>query len=274
MKTINTFLLIVFTSLVILFIYKSISTNETTKIQVKKNESDTLNTISREEVQLMIEQYFKENVLKHLPYSSTTETNNTQKDTPRKKIDIPSKLDLPKQKIFVNKGNIFLGNKDATVRIYLLYKYECKNSCNFMKILIKRVQEDQNLRLVLIPIALHNNINYELSKIALCLNKVFPEKFLKFHKRVLSSEESFTQEGINRILEELELPKEQIYQLTSEEELQKILRDNNILLDSFKVESTPYLLINNVHIKTEDLSEETLTHLINKIINKNNNQKE
>ena len=242
LKFINTAFLLIFVVLVGLYAYKSLITPVTVRTEINDNPTKQQlaeNSLNKQEIEAIIKEY-----IAHNPEEIIQSLEGMQQ---KKVLESAKKAEdylKANQSPIENIGNPpVLGNKDGDITIVMFYDYNCSYCKKANEYINELLKNDQGIKVILRPMPILGDLSLYISKVALVLYKISPEKFTIIHNSIMtmkkvneeSIKELIIQNGIDYTIVENEINSYSIRELVNK---------NYELAQSIGVKGAPSYVIN------------------------------
>ena len=147
------------------------------------------------------------------------------------------------EKIYASKHTMFIGDNNADKKIFEFVDYNCGYCLKFHNEIMKIVDSDQSLQLVIIQMPILGNMSDDLSKLALAAS--LQNKFEEVHNYLYSSNRKSKMDDIlaDLFLMNIDLP--QLELDLKSEEIVKLSLIHKGYVNDFKFSGTPAIIIGN-----------------------------
>lgn len=154
---------------------------------------------------------------------------------------------------------IYGNDEDGDIQIVELFDYRCHYCKQMFFVLEEIVKKHPEVKLRFIEYPIFGDESTEMSKSALAVHKLYPDKYFAYHKTLIKYSDSFSEDSIKEISQEMEMDSEKIIQEMSSNRIERILSDNKKLAKVRNVRGTPHLVIDGKDargaMKLNDLSD-------------------
>ena len=251
-KIFTPILIIIFTLLISLFIYKTFKTPESTKVSIiktlnaednKSKDGITEDKLNKEEFDKKIHDYILNN-----PEILIESIENLQ----RKKMDDSNKQTT--NYLLENKSAVeeegsppILGNKDGDITIVVFYDYNCSFCKKANEITNELLANDPKIQVILRPLPILAGTSMYATQIALATHKISEEKFLVIHNEMMKMK-PITEEGLKALL----LAHDIDYKIVDNEinsfSIKQLIAKNFELAKSLGIKGAPSYVVNGIFI--------------------------
>ena len=138
---------------------------------------------------------------------------------------------------------MFIGDKNAEKKIFEFVDYNCGYCLKFHNEIMKVIDNDQNLQLVIIQMPILGSMSYDLSKLALAAS--LQNKFEEVHNYLYSSDRKSKMDDILADLFLMNVNLSQLELDLESEEIKKLLDIHKNYVNDFKFSGTPAIIIGN-----------------------------
>ncbi len=187
-KIFNSFLIIIFITLVALFAYKQSNNppQATASLRdiapVAAASSNNSDSLSKQEIEKIVEDYILNN-----PGKIIQSLEGMQKKKLQESAKVTSEyLSKNKDKIENVDSPPFFGNKDGDIKIVVFYDYNCSYCRKGNQYTNDIVKSDPNVKVILRPIPILGGTSMYAAKVALAVQKISQEKFPAIHNDLMS----------------------------------------------------------------------------------------
>jgi len=147
------------------------------------------------------------------------------------------------ENIYSSEHTMFIGDKNAEKKIFEFVDYNCGYCLKFHKEIMKVIDNDQNLQLVIIQMPILGSMSYDLSKLALAAS--LQNKFEEVHNYLYSSDRKSKMDDILADLFLMNVNLSQLELDLESEEIKKLLDIHKNYVNDFKFSGTPAIIIGN-----------------------------
>ena len=251
-KIFTPILIIIFTLLISLFIYKTFKTPESTKVSIiktlnaednKSKDGITEDKLNKEEFDKKIHDYILNN-----PEILIESIENLQ----RKKMDDSNKQTT--NYLLENKSAVeeegsppILGNKDGDITIVVFYDYNCSFCKKANEITNELLANDPKIQVILRPLPILAGTSMYATQIALAVHKISEEKFHVIHNEMIEMK-PITEEGLKALL----LAHDIDYKIVDNEinsfSIKQLIAKNFELAKSLGIKGAPSYVVNGIFI--------------------------
>ncbi|WP_064644017.1 DsbA family protein [Orientia tsutsugamushi] len=148
-------------------------------------------------------------------------------------------------KILYDTHNLpMVGNAHGDIIITIFYDYNCKYCKLLNNIVNKLIVENEDIKIILVPLTILGGLSEHAAKIALAVYEVAPSKFHIFHNKIMSLTK-VTLQDIQNILVEAEIDVDKVNDLTNSHNIQNILSMVNNIASKCNLNGVPLTVIGN-----------------------------
>jgi protein-disulfide isomerase len=200
---------------------------------------DNKNFVKYDELDKNIEEFIRNNP--GIILDVLRDFQSKQNQIEQKKISNNNLTNI--EKIYASKHTMFIGDNNADKKIFEFVDYNCGYCLKFHNEIMKIVDSDQSLQLVIIQMPILGNMSDDLSKLALAAS--LQNKFEEVHNYLYSSNRKSKMDDIlaDLFLMNIDLPQLEL-DLKSEEIVNLSLIHKGYVND-FKFSGTPAIIIGN-----------------------------
>ena len=200
---------------------------------------DNKNFVKYDELDKNIEEFIRNNP--GIILDVLRDFQSKQNQIEQKKISNNNLTNI--EKIYASKHTMFIGDNNADKKIFEFVDYNCGYCLKFHNEIMKIVDSDQSLQLVIIQMPILGNMSDDLSKLALAAS--LQNKFEEVHNYLYSSNRKSNMDDIlaDLFLMNIDLPQLEL-DLKSEEIVNLSLIHKGYVND-FKFSGTPAIIIGN-----------------------------
>ncbi|CAM80672.1 DsbA family protein [Orientia tsutsugamushi] len=137
-----------------------------------------------------------------------------------------------------------VGNIHGNVIITIFYDYNCKYCKLLNNIVNKLIIENEDIKIIWVPLAILEGLSEHAAKIALAVYEKAPSKFHIFHNKIMSLTK-VTLQDIENILVEAEIDVDKVNDLTNSPNIQNILSMINNIASKCNLNGVPLTVIGN-----------------------------
>lgn len=150
------------------------------------------------------------------------------------------------ENIYSSEHTMFIGDKNAEKKIFEFVDYNCGYCLKFHNEIMKVIDNDQNLQLVIIQMPILGSMSYDLSKLALAAS--LQNKFKEVHNYLYSSDRKSKMDDILADLFLMNVNLSQLELDLESEEIKKLSDIHKNYVNDFKFSGTPAIIIGNTII--------------------------
>ena len=136
-----------------------------------------------------------------------------------------------------------LGNPDGDVTLVEFFDYNCGFCRRALSDLDRLVEEDPNLRVVLMELPVLGEGSVRAAAVSIAVNQVAPEAYPEFHRRLLGSQGPADDEAALAVVEEMGLPRDEIEAAMRSDAVGETVTESTRLARLLQVEGTPSYVI-------------------------------
>lgn len=144
-----------------------------------------------------------------------------------------------KEEIFNGKGQVVLGNPDGDVTLVEFLDYNCGYCKQAFGNMLKLMESDKNLRIVLKEWPVLGPQSMEAALVAVGVTREAPEKYWDFHKGMMTLRGTASKESALRIAEKLGISREKLEAQFQDKDNVKPIEDAYRLADALQLTGTP-----------------------------------
>jgi protein-disulfide isomerase len=200
---------------------------------------DNKNFVKYDELDKNIEEFIRNNP--GIILDVLRDFQSKQNQIEQKKISNNNLTNI--EKIYASKHTMFIGDNNADKKIFEFVDYNCGYCLKFHNEIMKIVDSDQSLQLVIIQMPILGNMSDDLSKLALAAS--LQNKFEEVHNYLYSSNRKSKMDDIlaDLFLMNIDLP--QLELDLKSEEIVKLSLIHKGYVNDFKFSGTPAIIIGN-----------------------------
>ncbi len=195
--------------------------------------------VEYDELDNIIEEFIKNNP--KIILDVLRDFQNKQNQIEQEKINNKNLTNI--EKIYSSEHTMFIGNKNAEKKIFEFVDYNCGYCLKFHNEIMKVIDNDQNLQLVIIQMPILGSMSYDLSKLALAAS--LQNKFEEVHNYLYSSDRKSKMDDILADLFLMNVNLSQLELDLESEEIKKLLDIHKNYINDFKFSGTPAIIIGN-----------------------------
>ena len=154
------------------------------------------------------------------------------------------------------------GNKDGDITVVEFFDYNCGYCRIALKNVMKLLEEDKNVRLVLKEFPILSESSQQAALAALAARK--QGKYLEFHQALLSAKGGINTQAIERIAKKVGLDVKQLKEDMTSDEIKQALAKNMEVAQKLGIRGTPTFIIND-HIASEAIPYDRMKAIIAEI---------
>jgi len=206
---------------------------------VIKSDFDSKNFVKYDQLEKNIEEFIRNNP--GIILDVLRDYQNKQNRIEQEKISSKNLTNI--EKIYASNHTMYIGSTDADKKIFEFVDYNCGYCLKFHKEIMKIVDQDQSLQLVIIQMPILGNMSDDLSKLALAAS--LQNKFEEVHNYLYSSDRK---SKMDDILADLFLMNIDLSQLELDLKSEEIINLSSIhkgYVNDFKFSGTPAIIIGN-----------------------------
>ena len=195
--------------------------------------------VEYEELDNIIEEFIKNNP--KIILDVLRDFQNKQNQIEQERISNENLTNI--ENIYSSEHTMFIGDKNAEKKIFEFIDYNCGYCLKFHNEIMKVIDNDQNLQLVIIQMPILGSMSYDLSKLALAAS--LQNKFEEVHNYLYSSDRKSKMEDI---LADLFLKGVDLQILKKDmdsQEVKDFLSIHKSYVDEFKFTGSPATIIGN-----------------------------
>jgi protein-disulfide isomerase len=196
-------------------------------------------TLNKAEIELIIKDYILKNPELIINSLKKLEAHNTDNYLTNLQNTIKAKQNLLES---ADQSPVY-GNPQGDITIVQFYDYRCGYCKKFSLTLSKILAEDKHIKVIFRELPILGEKSIKLSRIALAVNLLSPEKFWNFHNKIMEGKD-VSIEAIKDILSELNIDSKKVLEKSQESEITKILEQNKNIAREANVSGTPTVIIN------------------------------
>ena len=200
---------------------------------------DNKNFVKYDELDKNIEEFIRNNP--GIILDVLRDFQSKQNQIEQKKISNNNLTNI--EKIYASKHTMFIGDINADKKIFEFVDYNCGYCLKFHNEIMKIVDSDKSLQLVIIQMPILGNMSDDLSKLALAAS--LQNKFEEVHNYLYSSNRKSKMDDIlaDLFLMNIDLP--QLELDLKSEEIVKLSLIHKGYVNDFKFSGTPAIIIGN-----------------------------
>jgi protein-disulfide isomerase len=270
-------LVLIFSLLVMLYSYKSITKPEIKKVSLnevteyKKNDNnieEAKNSYSQQQIESIVRDY----IINH-PEILVSSFEKMHKNKLKESSDKAKEyLENNRERIETLGFPLILGNNEGDISIVAFYDYNC-TFCKKANIEINKIiANDPGVKVILRPIAILGDTSLYAAKISLALHEVAKDKLYLFHNDMMEMN-VIDESGIKSLTEKYQLDYSIIKNEFDSHNVKQAISENYNLARSLGISGAPSYVINGVLVPGF-LSEDQLKKIILQIrVSKDDKQK-
>jgi len=189
-KIFNTILMVIFVSLVSLFVYKNFTKPAIVNVPVEEANSQkaaetnsTLSGMSKEEVQGIVKDYIMNHPQEIVDSVEKLHSKQAEESTKHTENFIQNNLESIEQ----NGNPPTFGSKNGDISVVMFYDYNCSYCKKANDYNLKLIASDPNVKVTLRPIAILGESSVYATKVAMAMYKILGDKFIDFHNELIST---------------------------------------------------------------------------------------
>lgn len=148
--------------------------------------------------------------------------------------------------LFNSKRQVELGNPNGDVTLVEFFDYNCGYCKRAMADVLRLLQEDGNLRVVLKEFPVLGQGSVEAARVAIAVNEIAPEKYMEFHKELLGGRGQANEERALDTVEKIGLDREAIQTaMNSSPEVRSTIEEVYSIANRLGLTGTPSFVVGN-----------------------------
>lgn len=163
-----------------------------------------------------------------------------------------------------NPDTPYAGNPNGDVMIAEFYDYNCGYCKKAMPTIDQLLKEDSNIKISFIEFPILSPNSQLIAKYALAVHRLDADKFYAFHKQLMESRGSKSEESLIEMVTNMGLDGSKAKEIANGEEIQQYLQASNKLGREIGVNGTPAFVIGNRLIPGA-VSYEDLRKIVNEV---------
>ncbi|PLW77432.1 DsbA family protein [Cohaesibacter celericrescens] len=177
-----------------------------------------------------------------------------QQDAEREKQAQNERSERAKEALLANKDALFnakedvvLGNPDGDVTLVEFLDYNCGYCKQAFGNMLELLDSDKNLRFIVKEWPVLGPQSMEAALVAVAITKEAPEKYLDFHKAMMTLRGTASKESALRVAEKIGISRAKLEALYEDRTLVKTIEENYKMADALQLTGTPgYVLADEV----------------------------
>ena len=206
------------------------------------NVLDSKNFVQYDELDKIIEKFIENNP--KIILDVLRDFQNKQNQIEQERISNENLTNI--ENIYSSEHTMFIGDKNAEKKIFEFVDYNCGYCLKFHNEIMKVIDNDQNLQLVIIQMPILGSMSYDLSKLALAAS--LQNKFKEVHNYLYSSDRKSKMDDILADLFLMNVNLSQLELDLESEEIKKLSDIHKNYVNDFKFSGTPAIIIGNTII--------------------------
>lgn len=244
-KIFNSFLIIIFITLVALFAYKQSNTPPQARASLQDspaiatNSGTNSNSLSKQEIEKIVEEYILNNPgkiiqsLEGMQKKKLQESAKITSDYLSKNRDKIENIDYPP----------FFGNKNGDVKIVVFYDYNCSYCRKGNQYTNDIVKSDPNVKVILRPIPILGGTSMYAAKVALAVQKISQEKFPAIHNELMTMK-SIDERSVKALMSKHKIDYSIVENEVNSHSLKQLITKNFELAKGLGISGAPSYIIN------------------------------
>ena len=163
--------------------------------------------------------------------------------------------------LFDRDGDPFIGDPDAKVTVVEFFDYRCGYCKRVLNDVVDLVRDNDDVKVVFKEFPILGEASVLASQVALAVHLVAPKKYGEFHKRLMGSRGSFSEESLLQLADALGVDADAVKARMDDDEVQNALRSNYELAQQLGINGTPAFVIGD-QIVPGAVSRQTLDRLV------------
>ena len=150
-----------------------------------------------------------------------------------------SNITADKERIFSSPRQFVLGNPDGNVTLVEFFDYNCGYCKRAHADMVKLIEEDENLRVVLKEFPVLGEGSVEAAKVSIAVNMTAPEKFSEFHDTLLLDRGRIDGNRAIAVAEDLGIDIAKIRETMGSDEVGATIEESYQLAEKLSLTGTP-----------------------------------
>jgi protein-disulfide isomerase len=139
----------------------------------------------------------------------------------------------------------FLGNKDSKNIVIAFIDYNC-DYCRKLNVILNALTEkNKDVRVAIKQLPIINEASFYMSKVALAIYNLHPEKFAPFHNAIFSHEYDMTKEKMQEIISGLEVDYAKVEEEMDSPRVRDEIKKIHDFANEAKINGVPAIIIND-----------------------------
>lgn len=144
-----------------------------------------------------------------------------------------------------DKGSPFIGNPNADLTIVEFFDYRCGYCHQLTPALMKLVEDDKNLRVVLKDFPILSEESLNASRVAVAIHRIAPDKYSLFHQELMKGSPKLDQKSLMDTAKRIGVDTKKLDAELKNPEVDAQLDKNRKLAEELGIRGTPGLIIGN-----------------------------
>lgn len=246
-KLINPLLFLVVITLIILLVYKTykapniVTATATISTNLSNNSHNDakINVDDKQKIHAIIKEYLINNPEIVIEAIEALKKRKVQEAA----VKVSDYIKAHKHEIENDAMPIVLGNADSDLTIVSFFDYRCSYCKTSNTYLEEFIKSNNNVKVILKHFPLLGPESEYVSKVAIAVHKISPEKFANIHSELMQLRQ-YDKESVESLLESHGIQITAINDKISTPEIQKAIDNNITLARNINIQGTPAYIIN------------------------------
>jgi len=156
--------------------------------------------------------------------------------------------------LFADKNSPVLGNANGAYTIVEFYDYQCGHCKNMSDTIQDIITNNTNIKIILKELPIFGGVSKIAAQASLAVYSIAPEKFLEFHKDLLTNEGPLSEEQIISYAKDLGISAKKLQTAMNSDAVSDELSDNFKLAEAIGINGTPGFIVANSDLSLKKFS--------------------
>lgn len=195
--------------------------------------------ISREEVEVIVKEYLMEN-----PQVIVDSLNKWQEKQAEEQAKAQVEaIKSATQKLAGNTDIPAIGADEGNPTIVEFFDYNCPYCKTAFESIDKLLKADKEVRVLFIEYPIFGEESNKISRIALAVHEIAPEKYMDFHANLMRMKGRITADIAHKLAVALGVNGKKIDEIKNSDAISKMISDNRAMANELGVKGTPAFVI-------------------------------
>lgn len=152
-------------------------------------------------------------------------------------------LSAKKGEIFDKPGDPFIGDADAPITVVEFFDYRCGYCKRVLDTVVGVVADNRDVKVVFKEFPILGEASVLASRASLAVNLVAPEKYAEFHKRLMGSRGTYTEESLLQLADAMGIDVAAVKEAMNGATVTAMLQANYELAQQLGINGTPAFVV-------------------------------